>query len=222
MTLVSTRLGRFPSNLRRPEPPRLPHRDGQTRAAPAADHQVAAVLRRRNLTCWSGKPRNMPTEQPGHILCGDYEPSHREQPKGTGIVVVLIPEVTPDVAPVLQLDSRRNATTAEVRTLRAYQKLLASCRKQGWPSQEKTLGKSQLVIGRRPPEGGDEIEGLPCGPLAMFEQRASIKDELGGDEMGSPWTATPLHRQDVGPAHDTYSPMTLISTRFGRLPSNSP
>src|SRR5437588_8861689 len=36
--------------LRGTEPPQLPHPDGQTLAAPAADHQVAAVLRWRGLT----------------------------------------------------------------------------------------------------------------------------------------------------------------------------
>src|SRR5947209_8447469 len=36
--------------LRGTEPPRLPHPDGQAVAAPAADHQVAAVIRRRGLT----------------------------------------------------------------------------------------------------------------------------------------------------------------------------
>lgn len=39
-----------PGSLRGTEPARLPHPDGQALAAPAADHQAAAVVRRRGLT----------------------------------------------------------------------------------------------------------------------------------------------------------------------------
>jgi hypothetical protein len=48
------------------------------------------------------------------------------------------------------------------------------------------LGKDQLVIGRRPAERGNQIEGLPGSPFAVFEQWASINDELCGNEMRSP------------------------------------
>ena len=49
-----------------------------------------------------------------------------------------------------------------------------------------------------------------------------VNDELGGYQMRTPGISTPLHGKDVDAAHDHYSPITLTSTRLGRLPSNSP
>src|SRR6185437_885845 len=133
-----------------------------------------------------------------------------------------MPEVAPDVAPILQLNSRRNATAAEVSALSAYQKLPASCRKQRRSTQEKMFCNRQLVIGLCPAKWGNKTEFPSSGSLAVFQQWTSVKNELCSDSKRPPRRASRLHCQNARPAHNTYSPIILISTRFGRRPSNSP